>query len=236
MDYLDLQSNPEAFENFWYKGRRNLIKVLWKKYGIENKKILEVGCGAGSQLLALRDANNTVSGSDINENALAVARHNGQNVFLQDIENDIAEEKFDVICAFDVLEHVNNDEKAINNIVYMLNTDGTAFFTVPAYQFLFSSHDKHMKHCRRYSKKELEQILLNSGFTNIKLFYWNSVLFLPMAITRIIDKNKKPKSDINKVPKFFNSFFYGILAFENWLIQNRIKFPFGLSIVAIVKK
>lgn len=237
MEQLDLVQNPEAFDNFWYQARRKLVAVLRTKYNIENKKILEVGCGAGSQLAALAAHNNSVVGSDINEEALNVARQRGLSVFFQDIEKTSADnEKYDVVCAFDVLEHINDDTRALRNISKMIAADGMFIFSVPAYQFLFSNHDKFTKHYRRYSTGELAGKLGNSGFTGIELYYWNSILFPLMAGKRLLSRKAEPKSDAVRLPRPANRFLYGVLVFENWLFKSGIRLPFGLSIIGVARK
>jgi 2-polyprenyl-3-methyl-5-hydroxy-6-metoxy-1,4-benzoquinol methylase len=154
MDYLDLEKNASAFDNFWYKARRDLIKKLMIRHGVSNKNILEIGCGAGSQLEALSVFDNSVVGSDINAKALEVAANRGHKVFYQNIEEALAHDtKYDLICAFDVLEHVEHDQVAMTNIYSMLKPDGLFMYSVPAYQFLFSSHDVYLEHFRRYSRR-----------------------------------------------------------------------------------
>jgi 2-polyprenyl-3-methyl-5-hydroxy-6-metoxy-1,4-benzoquinol methylase len=71
MEYLDFQKNKKSFEHFWYRARRDLIKIIFYKYGIANKDVLEIGCGAGSSLEAIAESGNLVVGCDINQLALA---------------------------------------------------------------------------------------------------------------------------------------------------------------------
>ncbi len=237
MDYLDLEKNASAFDNFWYKARRDLIKKLMIRHGISNKNILEIGCGAGSQLEALSIFDNKVIGSDINAKALEVAKSRGHNVFFQNIEQALEHEiKYDLICAFDVLEHIEHDEKAMTNIYSMLKPDGLFMYSVPAYQFLFSSHDVYLEHFRRYSKKELKDKLSDKGFKQVERGYWNSFLFPVMIAKRLISRKAKPQSETYDLPIVINELLYWMLKVENRLFKYKIRFPFGLSIVGVVKK
>lgn len=237
MDYLDLEKNTSAFDYFWYKAKRKLIDIIFLKYNIKKMLILEVGCGAGSQLEALSVYGNKVFGSDINIKALTEAEKRGFTVFYQDIEKEIKNEgKYDVVCAFDVLEHIKSDESALKNIYRSLKPGGLFVFMVPAFQILFSSHDVHLKHYRRYSMKELEQKLLNNNFKPLDLYYWNSILFPIISLKRLLYKSGKPKSDVGSLPKLLNSFLYSILIIENQLIKINIKLPLGLSIVGIARR
>ncbi|MFA6364896.1 MAG: class I SAM-dependent methyltransferase [Candidatus Paceibacterota bacterium] len=237
MDILDLEKNTLAFDYFWYKARRNLISVIFSKYDIKNMSILEVGCGAGSQLESLSRNNNNVVGSDINHKALAEEEKRGFSVFYQDIEERVTKgEQYDVVCAFDVLEHIKNDEVAIQNIYALLKPNGLFVFTVPTFQFLFSGHDNYLQHYRRYAKREIVQKLLKNDFEIVELNYWNFILFPLMAVKRLLSKHKYPKSDVDNLPKPLNQLLYGILLFENKLIEKGVQLPFGLSVIGVAKK
>lgn len=230
-----METDSEAFDNFWYKARRSLIRDLFLKYGSQDKTVLELGCGAGSQLLALRPLCQSLRGCDINEEALAWARKEDLNVFRHDIEKErLGEATEDILCAFDVIEHIKDDVRALRHIYEALKPGGYFFFSVPAFPSLYSGHDKHLQHVRRYGQKELKQKIENSGFEIEELFYWNSLLFLPLALKRLKDK-KKIASDINSY-RSFNKILFRLLLMENQLWRLGIRFPFGLSIFGVASK
>ncbi len=229
MDYKDLQAG-QSQNHFWFKAKNHLIGVLMKKACKKRKnlKILSIGAGTGDDLEVLKTfGQNYVT--DIEPEALSV------------ISDDLCVEKkvsdacnlpygygyFDVVVAFDVLEHIYNHKEAVDEILRVLNNDGVFVFTVPAFQCLFSSHDKALNHYRRYSKKNVRHLL--SQF-KLKLTFWNSVLFLPIAIVRILKKKSEARVDEGKLPGFINSLFYLLLKFDNFLISKSIYVPVGLSI------
>lgn len=237
MDYLDFKKIGFNLNFFWYRARRSLIKLLLIKYKVKNMLVLEVGCGVGGQLDSLSNFGNRVLGSDINHEALKKASDLGFNVFYQNMVDPVIEvDKYDVICAFDVLEHIEDDDLAISNIYRSLKSHGLFIFSVPAFQFLFSSHDVYMKHYRRYSKSEIKNKIINNNFELLDIFYWNFILFFPTAIMRLFSKKNKPKSDAQIIPKFLNLFLFNILSFENFLIKLGLKFPLGVSIFGVAKK
>lgn len=235
MDNTDLKTNGQSFHHFWYQCRRQLIKNIFKKYHLQGRNVMEVGCGAGSQLLALAQLSNRVSGVDINREALAVAANQGLNVYLHDIEQSaLTRSPYDIICMFDVLEHIHDDSKALANIRQSLAPNGLFIFSVPAYQFLFSGHDRKLKHFRRYSKKVIKERLHAQKFAIIEMYYWNSCL-LPLVILRRLLTRKKLASDINCC-HWLNPLFSLILSLENRLISYGVRIPFGLSIVGVAKR
>ena len=168
---------------------------------------------------------------------MAEAKKRGFEVFYQDIEEEASGDcQYDVVCVFDVLEHVKHDDLALKNIYKLLKPGGFLIFTVPAFNFLFSSHDVYLKHYRRYSKKELNQKLADNNFKMLNLYYWNSVLFPLIALKRLISKRNKPKSDASNLPKLLNWFLYEILIIENQLIKMNVMWPFGLSLIGVARK
>ena len=145
--------------------------------------------------------------------------------------------KFDLIVATDVIEHIKNNKKEIIKISDLLKKDGYILITVPAFQSLYSSKDISLKHFRRYNKETLRN-LLNKHFYEIKFTYFNFILFLPISFLILFFKitniqfinrvEKKPNFLINKLAFYF-------FAFESFFI-NKINFPFGISLLFFGKK
>jgi 2-polyprenyl-3-methyl-5-hydroxy-6-metoxy-1,4-benzoquinol methylase len=244
MDYNDYKNNVD--NNFWYKSRKKLIDHLLSLYLIKKDRkrlILEIGCGTGYQLEALKKWG-TIQGVDINKKSINIAKKSGLDVKLCNAETDnIGINKFDVICLFDVLEHIENDTIVIKKIYGSLKNNSLLFLTVPAYNYLYSDHDIAMKHYRRYNKKKLIETLKKFDFEVIENGYWNSLLFpvillirLSKKITRIFKKRKIYKSEATQNSGIINNILYFILLLENFLISKEIRIPYGLSIFIVAKK
>ncbi len=158
-------------------------------------------------------------------------KSNGANV-IKKIDN-----KYDLIVLTDVIEHVKNDRELLSSITDRLNSKGFIFITVPAYQFLYSSKDVQLKHYRRYDRNSLISIIPND-LEIIKTSYLNFFLFIPLASIIMIFKllNKSFSNLSEETPnKVVNFFLYKIFSIEKHLI-NKLNFPFGISILAILKK
>ena len=137
----------------------------------------------------------------------------------------------------DVLEHIDDDEKSLNVLKGYANNNGKLLITVPAYQFLWSTHDEIHHHKRRYTAKYLNEIITNNGWKLEYISYFNSFLF-PLAIIDRIRKIIFPLPDDNKLKipnKIVNYIFEKIFCLESNFI-GRLSFPFGLSIIAVAKK
>ena len=145
--------------------------------------------------------------------------------------------KYDLILAADVVEHIKNDKQLIKNFHNFSKKGGYALITVPAFNFLFSNKDVALKHFRRYRKNQLKE-LLEKYFEIKKISYFNFFLFIPISISILFLKIKKTKfikfaetTPIN----FVNFLLKNIFLLEKYFLKF-INFPFGISIVALVKK
>ena len=153
------------------------------------------------------------------------------------IKECFSKKKYDLILAADVIEHIKNDKKTIKNLNKILKKNGLIIVTVPAYQFLFTKKDKVLKHFRRYNLTSLKK-LFDSNFKIIKISYYNSLLFVPIALAIIFFKifniqfiervEKKPNNALNYI-------FYSIFKIEKYILKY-FNFPFGISILSIFKK
>lgn len=142
---------------------------------------------------------------------------------------------FDEVVAFDVLEHIEDDGKAVQEIRRVLKDNGSLIFTVPAFNFLFSSHDRALNHFRRYNTHMIHHLLRN--FTRIYVSFWVFSLFIPVALQRMVKKNEaNPRVHYSSLPAFINAIFYKILTIENWLIQKGVSLPFGTTLCGVYKK
>jgi len=234
MDYIDyIEGQTE--ENFWFKGKKRLINILLSKINLKNLKILNIGAGTGADLDILNRYGDIFI-CDINKKALDLINEDFyiEKKVCSATNLQYPNEKFDVVCLFDVFEHIKDDKKGATEVYRVLKKGGFLFFTVPAFNFLYSAHDKALKHVRRYNKKKIYQLLKNFKYMNIG--YWNSFLFIPLAILRLLKKKSKPKTDYFDLPTSIEKVFLKILTIENRLIKNGYKLPLGLSLVGYCKK
>jgi len=221
---------------FFAKDKVKLISILLDKIkGPDNKyKILSVGCGTAEELEVLHNYGD-VYAIDIDKEVLKFAKVCKEVKICDVCELDYPDEFFDIICAFDVLEHIEDDEKAVKQIYRVLSKNGVFIFTVPAFNFIFSSHDKFLGHKKRYDKKMLKNLL--QRFSKLDLFFYSYILFVPMMLFRILRKKAEESSDFEVTPKFILVFQHIISQIELFLLKLNFKFNiFGLTICGIAYK
>jgi trans-aconitate methyltransferase len=181
--------SPDAFSqlyewekgNFWFQTRNDRIIYLIKKYFREPFKFLEIGCGTGYVIEGLHHnfPNSSFSGSEFYSEGLEIARlRNPDLEFVQmDARNIPYKKQLDGIGAFDVIEHIEEDEIVLQQIHKALKRNGLLFISVPQHKFLWSNVDEIAYHKRRYSKEELILKVKKSGFEILDVNSFTSLLF-----------------------------------------------------------
>jgi len=237
MDLKDYEQQGDI-KHFWHLARLELLAWLINKIPGDNLNIASVGSGTGEELRLLTKRG-TVIGWDINANAIALAKQLGFDIKNFDISHQVPSDNYDLVCAFDVLEHIKNDIQTLNNIQACLKPNGYLLLTVPAHPWLFSAHDQALEHERRYSRSDLIKKIQTAGFQIETVGYWNAWLFPLVAIIRLIKKIFPPKnikSEAGHLPHIINQIGLAILRLENYLIAKKFKLPMGLSIYVVAKK
>lgn len=228
------------YDFWWFYGRRALFLYFLKKKASKTSKIIDLGCSTGNNLKMLRlNGYKNFEGVDNNKFAISSCLNNG---FKKVRKADLCKLPFkkssaDFIFATDVIEHIKDDSKAVNEINRILKKNHYALITVPAFNFLWSKHDEIALHKRRYTKKSLINILFTNKFQIEEIFYFNYLLFLPIIIIRFFLKifRIKYESDNNINTNFLNKILKKIFVFD--IFSARLIKPFfGVSIFALIKK
>ncbi|MFM1745191.1 MAG: hypothetical protein RLZZ630_1128 [Bacteroidota bacterium] len=160
-------------------------------------------------------------------------------------ELPFANDSFDLVCAFDVVEHVEDDKEATRELRRVCKRQGLVMCTVPAFNFLWSDHDTVNHHVRRYTSKSFKN-LFPEAETIVFSSYFNSLLFLPVSIFRLLTRVFKNKSKIIRQGSgsdfsisMFNwvePFFLRIFLIENTWLKRGIPAPIGISYLLAWKK
>jgi len=224
-------------KHWWFKARREILNKQIKKYSTKKKmSILDFGSGSGTNINMLSKYGEVDVYEKDNKTTNYLKKKFTRNG-IKIIKKCFSKKKYDLILAADVIEHIKNDKKIINNLNKILKKNGLIVVTVPAYQFLFSKKDQALKHFRRYNRNSLKK-LFNSNFKTLKISYYNSLLFIPIAIAIIFFKliNRQFVDEVEVKPNnTLNYILYFIFKFEKFILKY-FNFPFGISIISIFKK
>lgn len=234
--YLDMARVQDT--HWWYRARRRILaSVIAGLHLKPGAKILEVGCGPGGNL-AMLDSFGDVCALEPYGPAAEVARGRGTWLIKPGslpagIDFD---EQFDLIAAFDVIEHIEQDVPALAALAQRLGPGGRFIMTVPAFQWLWSAHDVHNHHFRRYTRTQLAERLEAAGFTVERISYFNSLLFPLIAAVRLLQNllGMSGKAEEMTPGPVTNKILETVFGLEAGWLQHG-NFPAGVSLLAVAR-
>ena len=230
--------------NFWFRARNEMILGALRAHRPQLTSFLEIGCGSAYVLSGVdrEHPQAALYGSEIFVSGLpfAAERVPRAELMQMDARTIPFADEFDVIGAFDVLEHIEEDEEVLREMHSALKDDGLVVISVPQHRWLWSPADEHVMHVRRYTAKELRTKLAAAGFEMVRSTSFVSLLLPLMLLSRWRMKRKKgevdPTDDEMRLPRALNAVLYGILRFEVWLIARGVNFPIGGSRFVVARK
>lgn len=234
--------------SFWCRTRNRILKQVFRRFTDNSRQldVLEIGCGVGGVVGALQELPNLrLTASEIYIQGLKFARKRWPGIeFIQlDATQMPFHGAFDVIGAFDVLEHIEDDELVMRNVHGALRPGGTFVITVPQYQWMWSTLDELVYHKRRYSRDEMVARLKRSGFDPIYTTSFVTLLFPMMAISRLLDRGKNSNdqaeeqfSDRVALPGRLNTVFDWVMRIEESLLRLGVRLPFGGSLLVVARR
>jgi SAM-dependent methyltransferase len=230
--------------NFWFFSRNQLILWALKEYSQDFNSLLEIGCGTGYVLsgVAKQFPRATLYGSEIFTAGLNFAATRLPSVSLMQMDaRDIPfEDEFDVIGAFDVLEHIKEDELVLAQVHAALKPLGCILITVPQHSWLWSPTDEYACHVRRYSALDIHKKIESAGFNIIRSTSFISTLLPVMMVSRFFQKNVSDR-EFNaatelKIPPLLNKLFLKMLRAELAIIKKGFSLPLGGSRLVVARK
>jgi SAM-dependent methyltransferase len=177
-----------ALDHFWIKRRFDVFQRLCGELIPNAREIAEIGCGHGLLQRQIEDKyEREVKGFDLNEIALKQSLATRSDVCCYDIcqMNPAFKGKFDVIFLFDVLEHIDNEDRFLQAVLFHLAPAGKLVINVPSGQWIYSAYDRAAGHQRRYAIDTLVKSVSRSNLRVATWSYWGFPL-LPALILRKI--------------------------------------------------
>jgi SAM-dependent methyltransferase len=238
MERVVYQQMAELDErHWWYRARREILAALIRRAirPPAGARILEIGCGTGHNLSMLGEFGH-VDALELDDEARSFAEKRlGRSVMSAPLPElaGVPDRHYDLIGAFDVIEHIDDDRAAIASIAARLKSGGKFFMTVPAHQWMWSAHDAVNHHKRRYSKGALRRLIEGSPLKLEQLSYFNSLLF-PIAVAERLSSRLRGRdsADLTLPPAPLNAALERTFAAERHLV-GRLPLPPGLSLFAV---
>jgi SAM-dependent methyltransferase len=244
--------NPQEYDRmrqledwyWWFVARREAALRFAEEYRPRREpvRILDAGCGTGALMDRLEAQPGViVFGLDFSGQALAYTRRRGHGRLVQ---GDLTclpfpDGTFDVITALDVVEHIREDERALQEVNRVLRPGGVLLASVPAYRFLWGPHDTALQHYRRYTAGEMGALLQRAGFRVSKLTYLLALLFPAFLVQRLLAKLRGERADsqaqVIRVSQWVNRFLIRLQAAE-LAIARRLSLPVGATVFCVAQK
>jgi ubiquinone/menaquinone biosynthesis C-methylase UbiE len=242
MDAANFAVEAEVEEShWWFAGRRKLFGRELVQAGLTSEdRVLDVGTGTGANLRMLRALHvNRVTGLDSDELAIRFCHSKG----LGDVQRGeigampFPDSSFEIVVATDVIEHVDDDNAALREVVRVLKDGGKALIAVPAFPSLWGLQDVVAHHKRRYRLRPLLKKMRAAGLEPYRYYHFNYLLFVPIwlarQLIRLLGIKRNSEAEFNN--SFFNRVFSVIFSIDIFTAPV-LHPPFGVSILVIGKK
>lgn len=241
---FDVTADVES-RSFWCRTRNRVLRRVFRRF--VNRPgpvdVLEIGCGIGGVIRELRTIPGLrLTGSEIYLNGLLYARKALPDVtFIQlDATRIPFERAFDVVGAFDVLEHVEDDRAVIMQVKKALRPGGLFVVTVPQHKWMWSQLDEIVEHKRRYQRAEMIGRLREAGFTVLYATSFVTTLFPLMAVRRWLSRHRPRTGDTGAafrsevvLPGPLNRLFDAVMRIDETLLRCGLTLPFGGSLLVV---
>ena len=227
--------------HWWYIGRRKIlarfVEDICRRVTDRRPRILDVGCGTGANLLMLSEYGDA-EGVDLSEDALAFCRERG----LEKVKLGAGEQlpyddgTFDLVTAFDVVEHMDDDLAGLSEMRRVLRPGGRVLLFVPAFMFLWGVQDDVSNHRRRYRLPELRRVIEQAGFEIERATYANITFFMPILFMRQLMRATgiKAESENNINVPALNGVLGRVLGAESFVLRY-VDIPFGVSGLCVAR-
>jgi SAM-dependent methyltransferase len=226
--------------HWWFRGRRAILARLIGGLDLPRPaSILEVGCGPGGNLGMLKAFGEVTALEPDAASRAYAAEHAGVAVEGGALPHALpfAPASFDLACAFDVIEHVEEDAASVAAIAALVKPGGYLATTVPGQPWMWSRHDELHHHKRRYRMAPYRDLFAKAGLEIVKASYFNALLFAPIAAIRALKMatGSTAADDDGMPPAALNGLLSWLFGAErHWLAHAPL--PTGVSILVIARR
>jgi SAM-dependent methyltransferase len=228
--------------HFWFQARNALIIWALKVFFPGFESLLEVGCGTGFVLSGIRQAFPGVrlAGCELHTAGLKFAAERLPGVWLlqADARRLPFAEEFKIVAAFDVLEHVEEDDAVLRSLYRAALPGGGCLITVPQHGWLWSSVDVHARHKRRYAASGLHRAIEAAGFRIISSTSFVTLLLPVVWLSRVLQtgRSRTAAGDELRPARGANALFLAAMGLERRAIARGVRWRFGSSRLVAARK
>lgn len=225
----------EQPDYWWYRARADLLEAALGSHLGTPQRVLDVGSADGPSVGWMRGAHDRFT-IDVDPRGLVA----GEGVCASAVALPFADETFDVVGAFDVLEHCEPEQVAMAELVRVLRPGGRLLMSVPAYQWAWTDHDVRAGHHRRYTRPRLVSAVERGGLDVLRATYGFSSVFpffvAERALRRVRQRGGSEPQGLSPVSPILERLLLGLTGLDRWVLSRR-DLPFGSSVfLAAVKR
>lgn len=215
-------------KHWWYAERRHILGKMLK--GRTPGRALDIGAAGGGNTRVLRDMGWQASPLEYGPEGAEVCHERGLPVMRADATMlPLADASLDVVTAFDVLEHLEDDDACVREVRRVLKPGGAFLVAVPCDPKLWSAHDDAVDHVRRYTRQTLHEVLERDGMQLVSMTSW-MVLLRPVVK---MHRKKSSGSDLDDMHPVVNLGLKAIVAAERYLPVKSLP---GVTLFAEVRR
>jgi SAM-dependent methyltransferase len=216
----------EQPDYWWYRARSELLRAALGSYLDEPGLVLDVGSADGPSVGWMRSSGRRIA-VDLDPRGLAP----GEGVCASALSLPFADDTFDLVGAFDVVEHCEPEDRALAELRRVLRPGGRLLLSVPAYQWAWTDHDVRAGHHRRYTRPRLRRAVEGAGFTVDRITYGFAGVFPMFAAERLLRRVRGGSAGegLPQVSPAMDRLLTGLSRAESRVLRRR-DLPFGSSV------
>nr|WP_321513401.1 class I SAM-dependent methyltransferase [uncultured Pseudodesulfovibrio sp.] len=245
--HFPIDSHNTLFEiekdHFWFQHRNSIIAEMIQKFSPDPHTFCEVGCGTGGVLWALgaKFPRMKLTAVELYTNALELVKIKvpQAEVVQADIHDLPYENEFNIVAAFDVIEHLDNDAEAVRMLAKSVKLGGCVILTVPQHEWLWSSMDEYACHRRRYNSKRLIQLMGQAQLEVLEVRSFFSLLLPLMYASRLTTPKAIEDYDPLRemmIPRMVNLTLKSVCWLERGIMKMGLRPPLGGSLAVVARK
>jgi len=231
--------------HWWFRGRRNVLAGLVSELSPplpNGARVLDVGCGTGANGPVLAQAGRFTVGVDFSAVPLKLDR-GADREQLTRVQGDgellpFRDGAFDLVVSLDVLEHLKDDRSGARELRRVVRPGGVVVVFVPAFDILWGLQDEVSHHLRRYTRRQLLDVLTSAELRIERATYFNTILFLPILAARLAMRIYRPrtlKTENEVGGRRTNALLTGLFGLEPSILAHT-NLPVGVSLGCVARR